>query len=88
MAGEDWGIENNDRVVFIGISVDWPFPGKVAAAEHETTKIGERKSKLSNQNKYLQILTDLKNLNIAMEREKRLLKIADEKDQTGRRYSS
>jgi hypothetical protein len=79
VAGEEWEIDNNDRMVFVGLSVEWPFPDKVDSAEHEISIIEERKTKLSSKNKYLQILTDLKNLHIAMERERRLLKIADEK---------
>ncbi len=79
IAGEEWKIDNNDRMVFVGLSVEWPFPDEVDSAEHDISIIEERKTKLSSQNKYLQILTDLKNLHIAMERERRLLKIADEK---------
>jgi outer membrane protein TolC len=79
IAGDDWEIGNNDSMVFFGLSVEWPFPDTVDRAEHAVTMIEERKTRLSTQNKYLQILTDLKNLHIAMERERRLLKIADEK---------
>jgi outer membrane protein TolC len=79
VAGEDWRIDNNDRMVFVGLSVEWPFLDKVDRAEHEISRIEERKTKLSSQNIYLQILADLKNLHIGLERERRLLKIADEK---------
>ena len=32
VAGEDWGIDNNDRMVFVGLSVEWPFLDKVDRA--------------------------------------------------------
>jgi hypothetical protein len=79
VAGEEWKIDNNDRMVFVGLSVEWPFPDEVDRAVHEISIIDERKTRLSSQNKYLQIFTDLKNLHIAIERERKLLKIADEK---------
>lgn len=79
VAGEDWEIGNNDKMAYVGLSVEWPLPGKVEKAEHELSLIGKRRTRLSSRNKYLQIETDLKNLDIAIEREKRLLAIAEEK---------
>lgn len=79
VSGEDWGIENSDSMAFVGLSIEWPFPDTIDKAKHETTQIAERKTKLTSKNIYLKILTDLKNLNITIEREKTLLKIADEK---------
>jgi outer membrane protein TolC len=79
VVGDDWDIGDNDRMAFVGLSLEWPFPDEVDRAEHAVSRIEERKTRLSSQNKYLQIFTDLKNIHIAMERERRLLKIAEEK---------
>jgi hypothetical protein len=79
VSGEDWDLDNNERMVFVGFSVEWPFPDEVDRAAHEVSIIDERKTKLSSQNKYIQIFTDLKNLDIAISRERKLLEIAEEK---------
>jgi outer membrane protein TolC len=79
VSGEEWDVRNEDNLFFAGISFDWPFPDQVERAEYEISKIQHRQTKLSNQNKYLQLYTDLRNLYLQFERETALLKIADDK---------
>ena len=79
MEGEDLDIENPDNLLFAGVSITWPFPGQEERAQYQTSKIVQEKTKLSNRNKYVQLRTDLKNLFIQIEREKKLISTAEEK---------
>ncbi len=79
MEGEDLDIKNPDNLLFAGVSITWPFPGQEERAQYETSKIVQEKTKLSNRNKYVQLHTDLKNLFIQIEREKKLISTAEEK---------
>lgn len=79
LEGKDIGMENPDNLLFTGISVTWPLPGQRERAEHEVSKIENRKTRLSNENKYIQLHTDLKNLFIQIKREKKLISIAQRK---------
>jgi hypothetical protein len=79
MDGDNWEIKNKDDMFYVGISMEWPFPSQVKKAEFEVSKIRHRKTKISNQNKYLELHTNLKNLYLGIKREKELIKIADKK---------
>jgi len=77
--GKDWKIENEDNMVYAGVSMEWPFPDQVERAEYETSKIAFEKTKLSNVSTHFQLYTDIKNLSIQMKSERELLDIAKEK---------
>lgn len=77
--GEGKDLDRAVSTVFAGISVDWPFPDRHGRADYEISKVNDRKTRLSNKNKYLQLETDLKNLFNQIEREKKLIAIAEEK---------
>ncbi|MFC2061223.1 TolC family protein [Elusimicrobiota bacterium] len=77
--GEDFTVKDGDDLLYAGLSVIWPFPGQRENAAYETAEITDRKVRLSNNNKYIQLRTDLKNLFIKIEREKKLISIAEEK---------
>ena len=77
--GDKWKIRNEDNLFYAGISVDWPFSDQVEKAEYEVARIEYRKTKLSNQNKYLELYTNLKNIHLGINREKELIIIADKK---------
>jgi len=79
MDGEGKGIKNPEDVLFAGISITWPFPNQRARAGLATSIIVDKKRRLSNANKYIQLRTDLKTLLIQIEREQKLISIADEK---------
>lgn len=72
-------IKSPDRVVFAGISLDWPLPGAVERARYETSKIDRKKTKLSSENIHFRLRTNLKNLNDQIIREKKLILIAEDK---------
>ncbi|MFH1359705.1 MAG: TolC family protein [Candidatus Omnitrophota bacterium] len=77
--GDEWPIKNEDNMVYAGISVEWPFPDQVERAQYETAKIEQDKRRLTNQNTYLELYTTLKNIHLQIQREKALIKLADEK---------
>lgn len=79
MSGDDHDIEDEEQVFFIGATIDWPFPGEEEVANYQVSKIDKAKSKLTTKNTYFDLYTNLKNLNIQIEREKKLISIADEK---------
>ncbi|MFH1752813.1 MAG: TolC family protein [Candidatus Omnitrophota bacterium] len=79
MSGDDHDIEDEEQLFFMGVTLDWPFPGEVEVANYQVSKIDKDKSKWTTKNTYFSLYTDLKNLNIQIEREKKLISIADEK---------
>ncbi|MBZ0167617.1 MAG: TolC family protein, partial [Candidatus Omnitrophica bacterium] len=72
---------NEDNLVYAGIALEWPFGDQVEKAEHEVSKILEGRQKLITTNTYHRIYTQLQNLFLQIEREKRLGEIADERIQ-------
>ena len=79
MAGDDHDIEDEEQVYFIGATIDWPFPGEEEVANYQISKIDKDKSRWTTKNTYFSLYTDLKNLNIQTQREKKLISIANEK---------
>ncbi|MFH1416085.1 MAG: TolC family protein [Elusimicrobiota bacterium] len=77
--GDDITLKDRQQTVYAGISMTWPLPGQKERAEYETSKIAHRKIKVSNDNKYLELETDLRNLFQQIEREKKLILIAEKK---------
>jgi hypothetical protein len=77
--GTQWGLKNENNMVYAGFSLEWPFPGQADRAAYETSRIDLQKTRLTNQNKYLELYTDLKNLHLQIGREKELIRLADEK---------
>lgn len=72
-------IEKSDKMLYVGATLDWPFPGQVEIGNYETSKIDRDKAKLSSQNTHIKLHTNLKNLHIRIIKEKRLISIAEEK---------
>ncbi|MFC1599280.1 TolC family protein [Candidatus Omnitrophota bacterium] len=79
LEGSGYDIKSDEKKAVGGVSFELPLPGQVERAEHQTAKIGHDKTTLSNQSTYARLYTDLKNLYENIEREKKLIKIADEK---------
>ncbi|MBU1161233.1 MAG: TolC family protein [Proteobacteria bacterium] len=75
--GDEWGINGENDLLYAGISLQWPFPNQVERAQYRVSKIEHKKTKLSNQNKYLELQANLKNLYLGIKREKELIKIAE-----------
>ncbi|MFH1797943.1 MAG: TolC family protein [Candidatus Omnitrophota bacterium] len=72
-------IEDVNRLVYAGASLDWPFPGAVERAGYETSKIELNKTKLFAENIHCRLHTNLKNLNDQIIREKELIVTARNK---------
>ena len=79
MDGMDWQIRDADKVFFAGVSMEWPLPDEVGKAKHEISKIEHKKTALSNKNKHLELKVNLKNIYLAIEREKELVRISEKK---------
>ena len=77
--GKDFKIENEDNMVYAGVSMAWPFGDQVDKAEHETSKISLEKTKLSNVGARFQLYTDIKDLSVQINSQQELLNIAKEK---------
>jgi outer membrane protein TolC len=77
--GKEWGIREQDRSFFAGISVQWPIGRSIDKARQSIAKIEQKKTVLSNQNKYEELHTNLKNLYLQIQREEQLIGIARKK---------
>lgn len=77
--GQDWGIRDQERSYFAGISMQWPINRSVNKAKQHLSKIEHKKTVLSNQNKYQDLRTNLKNLYLQIQREDKLIRIAKKK---------
>ncbi len=77
--GKDWGIQNQERSYFAGISVQWPIGRSVDKAKQHIAKIEYKKTQLSNKNKYNELHTNLKNLYLQIQRQEKLITIARKK---------
>jgi len=77
--GNDWGIRNNERSFFAGIELQWPIGRTVDKAKHSVEQIQYKKTQLSNQDKYVDLQTNLKNLYLQIQREQELIDIAKKK---------
>lgn len=77
--GEDWGIRDQERSYFAGISLRWPIGRSVDKAKHRIARIEHKKTQLSNQNKYQDLHTNLKNLFQQIRREQKLITVSNKK---------
>ena len=79
LEGKEWAIRDQERSYFAGISLRWPIGRSVDKAKQSVAKIEHKKTILSNQNKYEDLRTNLKNLYLQVQREKKLISIAKKK---------
>lgn len=77
--GQEWGIQNQERSYFAGISVRWPIGRSVDNAKQKLTQIEYKKTMLSNQDKYEDLRVNLKNLHLQIQREQKLMGVAKKK---------
>jgi len=77
--GQDWGIRDQERSYFAGISLRWPIGRSVDTAKHKIAQIEHKKTVLSNQNKYEELHTNLKNLFLQIRREQKLITVSEKK---------
>ncbi len=77
--GEDYGLENSSDLISAGVSFKFPFGNQVEKAEHQVSKVLADKSKLETQNTWYRLYAQLTGLYLQIEREEKLIRIADEK---------
>lgn len=77
--GVDYGIENGEGLFFVGLSADWPLFDQIDKAEHRISEIHQEKVSFQVSNTHYRLYTLLKNLHLAIDREKQLAEIAIEK---------
>ena len=79
LEGNDWGIKEQERSYFAGISLQWPFGRSVTRAKKNIAQIEHKKTVLSNKNKYEDLRINLKNLYLQIQREQKLIGISKTK---------
>jgi hypothetical protein len=79
LQGSGHDLDKNTNIAYARAAFDWPFWGQVERAQYETSKISLRKRQLSNQSAYASLYTSLRDIYEAMEREKKLIALAEEK---------
>ena len=77
--GKDWGIKQQERNFFAGISLRWPLGRTVDKAKYQVSKIEHKKTVLSNLNKYAELETNLKNIYLQIKREQKLITMSQQK---------
>ena len=77
--GEDWGIRGEQHSYFAGIALRWPIGRTVDKARYRISQIEHKKTLLSNQNKYEELHTNLKNLHLQIRREQELIAVSSKK---------
>ena len=84
VSGDDYGIDDEDNFVYAGIELEWPLGDQVDRAEYEVSQITRDRQKLITTNTYYRIYTQLQNLYLQIERERKLGEIADERIELAR----
>ncbi|MCF7872898.1 MAG: TolC family protein [Candidatus Omnitrophica bacterium] len=79
ISGDKYPIKNEDNLFYAGMQLDWPFGHQIERAEYEISKILERRSKLTTENTYHRLYTQLRNLYLQLKREKKLIEITDKR---------
>ena len=77
--GEGYGLENSGDKIYAGVKVEWPFTRRVKKAEHEIARVLATKSKLETENTWYRLYSQLTSLYLEIEREAKLIKVADDK---------
>jgi hypothetical protein len=79
LKGDEYDLQKSRKTAYGRVSLDWPFLGQLERAEYETSKISLKKRQLTNQSSYAGLYTSLRNIYDAIERERELIAVADEK---------
>ncbi len=79
VAGRDYDIDREDNFFYAGLSLEWPLSDQVVSAEYQVSQIVDNKQQLTTVNTYHRLYTQLANLYLQIEREQKLMAIADER---------
>ncbi|MBU0571847.1 MAG: TolC family protein [Candidatus Omnitrophica bacterium] len=76
---DDRYLRKDDKRVFAGVSLDYPFPGQVEHAEQETAKVEHERRVLEKVNTHIRIYTELRNIYEEIKKTRELIKISEKK---------
>ncbi len=79
MDGDDFEMDNDEGMVYTGLSLQWPFFDSVDRAEYKTAKINLKKTGLNTASTHYKLFRDIKNLSQQIERERQLIETGKEK---------
>lgn len=77
--GKNESLHEADSMMYMGLSMEWPFPQQVQRAEHETSKIVLERTRLSNTNVHFRLFRDIRNLYLNITQQRKLFAIAEKK---------
>ncbi|MFP4473445.1 MAG: TolC family protein [Candidatus Omnitrophota bacterium] len=77
--GNKYGIENENNFFYAGVELEWPIGHQTERAQYEISRILERRTRLSTVNTYYRLYTQLRNLYLQIQREQRLIDIAQQR---------
>lgn len=78
----DWsgtGVHKEESLYFAGVSLEWPIRDEVELAQYRTSRINRDRTRLTTENAYYRLHSDIKNLYEQIERERKLVEIAEER---------
>ncbi|MCG2712450.1 MAG: TolC family protein [Candidatus Omnitrophica bacterium] len=79
MNGDNFEIDNDEGMVFAGISLKLPFSDQVDRAQYETARIQRKKTGLQAANTHYRLFRDMRNLSLQIEKERQLVETDQEK---------
>jgi outer membrane protein TolC len=79
LSGSNHDIERASHFFSVGATADWPFPGEKEIANYQVAAIDKKRRKLTTENTYFDLYTNLQNINIRINKERQLITIADER---------
>ncbi len=82
--GDKYDLEEEDKKAFAGISFEFPFAGTLERANYQVQEIEQRKAGLARENTLISLDTQLENLYCELERERKLIEIAEKKIELAR----
>lgn len=77
--GEDFGLEQSEDRLWLGVRLEWPFPKQVDLAEHKVARIDLRRARLRRVNARYRLYEDVRSLFHQIQREKKLMAAATTK---------
>lgn len=79
--GEGYRIRQEDDLFYAGVTLQWPLFDQVDRAEHEVAKIDFQQQQLLTNNTHFRLLVQLRTLYFQIQREQKLITLADERIQ-------
>lgn len=78
-SGDDYDLRHDEDLLYAGISMEWPFVDHVAKAGHDVSALRNKQQKLTTVNTYYRLYAQLMSVYLQIERESKLITIAEER---------